>query len=507
MSFIFPTQPEYRGNHNQTSGSSRLIGIPTYFVVVGLCVFAALWIGQLWAISIAPPEDNIEQLIWTSSLEWGYYKHPPLPTWLLWPLVKIFGPHPSLTFVLAGMTTLGAIAIMWRLLSNLRGHQYALVALLATLCITYYNRRLDVYNHDTVLMVIVALSAVLTWKAHQSGQIRWWAALGVCLGLGTLTKYQIAVTMTCTLAFWLYSKGWKTRHGRYGFATMCLIIFLIFLPHGLWMIESNFAPIRYAMESSLGANSDAMDRITGSLKWLADQIFNRMGPVWLFLLVAWLLLKLHKPAAIAPSSSDAVNQSNRQDKDARSLLLIWGLLPLAFMPFVSFAMGSHLMMRWASPFLIFAVPAAFELFNFTVAKKSISLRPIWMAFLIVQGLLLAASFWMSHAGAQPMFSHKIKKFDFVQLAQAIEQPARTALGGTICLVSGNTELAGGLAIELSDKPQVLIDGRLDRSPWLSPETLLNCGVIELIMNSQDLAATPLGPRFPNLSWRAIPPKP
>ena len=151
---------------------------------------------------------------------------------------------------------------------------------------------------------------------------------------------------------------------------MCLVIFLIFLPHGWWMIESNFAPIRYAMESSLGANSDAMDRITGSLKWLTDQIFNRMGPVWLFLLVAWLLLKLHKPAAIAPSSSNAVNQSNRQDKDARNLLLIWGLLPLAFMPFVSFVMGSHLMMRWASPFLIFAVPAAFELFNFTVAKKS-----------------------------------------------------------------------------------------------------------------------------------------
>src|SRR5256885_10565865 len=25
-------------------------------------------------------KDNLEQLTWVHSLEWGYYKHPPLPT-------------------------------------------------------------------------------------------------------------------------------------------------------------------------------------------------------------------------------------------------------------------------------------------------------------------------------------------------------------------------------------------------------------------------------------------
>lgn len=237
MSFIFPTQPGYSypkshsvGNEGQAVAIERRTIVPKHTIALGLLVFALLWICQLWVTSVAPPEDNIEQLVWTTSMEWGYYKHPPLPTWLLWPLVKIFGPHSVLTFVLAGLTTLGAIAIMWRFLRDLRGPQYALVALLATVCITYYNRRLDVYNHDTVLMVIVALSAMLTWKAHQSGQIKWWAMLGLCLGLGALTKYQIAVTMTCTLAFWLYAGGWKTRAGKNGFAVMCAVISLIFCP-------------------------------------------------------------------------------------------------------------------------------------------------------------------------------------------------------------------------------------------------------------------------------------
>ena len=52
--------------------------------MIGGLVFAALWLSLLGFSSFAPPIDNIEQLTWVRSLEWGYYKHPPLPTWLLW---------------------------------------------------------------------------------------------------------------------------------------------------------------------------------------------------------------------------------------------------------------------------------------------------------------------------------------------------------------------------------------------------------------------------------------
>lgn len=511
MSFIFPTQPGYSypkshsvGNEGQAVAIERRTIVPKHTIALGLLVFALLWICQLWVTSVAPPEDNIEQLVWTTSMEWGYYKHPPLPTWLLWPLVKIFGPHSVLTFVLAGLTTLGAIAIMWRFLRDLRGPQYALVALLATVCITYYNRRLDVYNHDTVLMVIVALSAMLTWKAHQSGQIKWWAMLGLCLGLGALTKYQIAVTMTCTLAFWLYAGGWKTRAGKNGFAVMCAVISLIFLPHAIWMVQNEFAPIRYAMESSLGANHAMLGRVSGVLHWVAEQLFNRMAPTWLFLLIASLLLKFSKTSYKANSIRPITAQSTLFAKDSRALLMIWGFLPLVFMPFVGLALGSHLQLRWASPFLIFAIPAVFELLRFKLISVRIPFTPIATAFVLTQGLLLTVSFFISQADAQSFLPNKVKKIDPVELAQAIEEQAQNALGGKICLVSGNTELAGGLAMALKDHPSVLIDGRLDRSPWLTQEKLLNCGTLELTMHSKNADAVLVGQQFPGLSWRAIP---
>jgi hypothetical protein len=109
-------------------------------VALGLLVFAAIWLPLLAFNSLAPPVDNIEQLTWVRSLEWGYHKHPPLPTWLLWLPVQWLDLSPWAGYLLGAACTLGAFGSMWHLLARLRGPGYALVALLAALCIPYYNK-------------------------------------------------------------------------------------------------------------------------------------------------------------------------------------------------------------------------------------------------------------------------------------------------------------------------------------------------------------------------------
>ena len=42
--------------------------------VTGAWVAVAVWLYR------TPPIDNVEQLVWREAVEWGYYKHPPLPT-------------------------------------------------------------------------------------------------------------------------------------------------------------------------------------------------------------------------------------------------------------------------------------------------------------------------------------------------------------------------------------------------------------------------------------------
>ena len=53
-----------------------------------------LWALVAWGFNTAQYGDHFEQFGWAQSLEWGYHKHPPLPTWLLGMAVRVFGQHP-----------------------------------------------------------------------------------------------------------------------------------------------------------------------------------------------------------------------------------------------------------------------------------------------------------------------------------------------------------------------------------------------------------------------------
>ncbi len=492
---MVPTVPAPRVRKGHNSGRS---------VLMGLLLFAAVWLAHLSYTSLSPPTDNIEQLTWLHSLEWGYYKHPPLPTWLIWVPAQLFGANAWTSYVTGAAFTLASMGLLWSLLSRLRGHHYASLALLAVLCITYYNGRLYYFNHNIVLMFCAAASLTLCWKAHTTGQRRWWAALGVALGLGALAKYQIAVTMASVLVFWFQQRCWREARQRAGLLLAALIVLLIFVPHTLWLRTHEFGPIRYAMESSLGAHLGTTARWTDALHWLIDQLLNRALPAWLLLATALYAMRgvTVKPVSLPPAATDQKTQDS-----GRALLLSWGLVPLAFMPLVGIFAGADLQLQWGTPFLLFAVPAAMELFSSRVDWRRVPLRPALKAFAVLQGFLLILSHATSPRGPEALRDHHWRAFDSEALARLVEGPARQALsGGAICIVSGPGAPAGALALQLTDRPLVLINGRLDQSPWVSPDQVKSCGVLELREGLSLPDDQPVGARFPRLSWRVIQPE-
>ena len=148
-----------------------------------LAVFGIVWIAAYWLTATAAPGDNVEQLIWIRSLELGYYKHPPLPTWIMAAAAFVFGPSIGLTYILGAVLTLGSLAIFWSLLCRMRGKAYAMVAILAALSITFYSGRLYYYNHNVVMMIWISLAVALTWQVTVKPSLLTWALLGAVSGL------------------------------------------------------------------------------------------------------------------------------------------------------------------------------------------------------------------------------------------------------------------------------------------------------------------------------------
>jgi 4-amino-4-deoxy-L-arabinose transferase-like glycosyltransferase len=462
---------------------------PQAWVALGLALFAGIWLTHLAHASLVPPVDDIEQLLWVRSLEWGYYKHPPLPTWLIWLPVQMFGLSAWVAYALGAVCTLGAMAMLWYLLARIRGSTHASVALLAVLCITYYNGRLYYFNHNSVLLLLSTLCAVLCWQAFSTRRLRWWLALGLALGLGALAKYQIAVTVLSLAAFLLHQRAWRDPQHRRGALLAGLVALTVFAPHIEWLHAHDFAPIRYAVESSLGARLGATERVLASLGWLLDQLFNRALPALILLAV----VARSVPARPLAPHRDA----------ARSLLLAWGVVPLLSMTLMGMAAGADLQLQWGTPFLLFAVPAVMEL-RPRLAWQRANVPGLVKVFIVIQGLLLVLSQLSSPLGPPALRDRHWRAFDSAQLAERIAEPARAALSGPIRVVIGATGPAGALALRLPERPPVLIDGRFDRSPWIDADLLRRCGALQLGPARSMAGAMPVGPDFPGLAWRIVP---
>ncbi len=453
-------------------------------VLALLFAFAVAWLWHLSGTSLTAPHDNLEQMLWTHSLQWGYYKHPPLPTWLLWPGVQMTSSpsgHIWASYVMGASVSLLAVFVFWHLLAHLRGRPYAFVAVLAMLCITYYNGRLYYYNHNTVLMLAVCLSAWACWRAFEARSLLWWAALGMALGLGALSKYQIAISVICVLVFFISQGAWRVAVHRQGLLLAGGVALLVFSPHAFWLQANDFQPFVYATQTSLGLNLDAAQRILQSLRWLADMLLNRALPAWLFLAaVAFIAAKHQTPANDAPAPMPRTT-------DARHFLLIWGFVPLAFTVLVGLATGAELQLQWGTAFLLFAVPAVMELSS--VARKSINIARALCVFILIQALLMLASHLSSFKGPASMRDKHWRSFDSAKFAERIAPTALAQLGGHIHIVIGPSNLSSALAVHLPGQPLVLVDGRHDISPWVQKDDVKRCGAVEVVKK--------VGGAFPN----------
>ncbi|HEY8706680.1 MAG TPA: glycosyltransferase family 39 protein, partial [Burkholderiaceae bacterium] len=329
----------------------------------------------------------------------------------------------------------------------------------------------------------------------------WWVGLGLALGLGALSKYQIAITVVSLLVFVVHQRAWRDPAHRLGLWVATLVALLVFVPHIEWLRSHDFEPIHYAFDTSLGVDLTVAHRMAWSAHWLADQLLNRAFPALLVLAAALYFPAKARRLAFRPTT--AATAPPRGDP-ARALLLSWGLVPFVFMPLLGVLFGSDLQLQWGTAFLLFTVPAAMELVPRRLWDR-VDLGNTLQAFLAIQALLLVLSLVTSPRGPASLRDHHWRTFDSSELAAIIAGPARDELGGPIRVVIGSTADAGALALQLPEHPVVLIDGSFDHSPWVSPEVLKRCGAVQLGSMTEMAGATPVGPAFPGLAWRVVKP--
>ena len=451
---------------------------PLHAVWISLAVLV-VWV--LWAayFNTAQFGDNVEQFNWAQSLELGYHKHPPLPSWALGAVIKLFGPSIYWAYVLATLCLLGTAGFTWLIGRELLGDRVAAATIVLWGLNLTFSQRAQLYNHNTVLVLCMAATVWLAMRANRAtrGRALWWAATGLGAAAALLSKYQAVVP----LAGLLLALAWAGRLKRPaqwgGLLLAFAVMLLVFAPHAVWVAQHDFSTLRYASEAI--ESSSLRQRFGFIVAFVANQI-RIWFPALLTIALCRALSRRSAPTGgRAPTSNGAV----ASDFGIWMFALVWsGVLVLMLM---ALAGGVSLRNHWGVQVLqFFCLWLAYR----WDSRSTIDLRRLVGLALLVHGASLA---WYAIEHNDPSVVLSERRIDTMYPARRL---ARAAVAhwtaSTRCplhYVAGTAFDAGLVALYSGGRLGVFDSA--SATPWIRPDDLQRRGAL-YVLDAND--AVPAG---------------
>ena len=427
-------------------------------------VYLAVWTLLAALLPLSMDLDSVEQVIWSRTWQWGYYKHPPLPSLLMYVMNHLFG-HPSigLTVFAAQGGNVIALIYVWLLARKMLPNQLAIVAVLMTSLIAYHNFRAVVLNHNTVSLPVTAACIYYFYCAvRQPERLLWWLYLGIAGGLAMLTKYSAILVLASFVIYLLWQQAWKNPCMVRGLLLSVLVFSVVFSPNLIWLLDHDWLPFTY-LDKQLTTSS-------GRLALFGDFLGNMAIRWWYTLLAVGFLWK------ITPKF-ETTEPLNREFDNRRFLLAIqFAPLLLAMLPLL--IKGDALNSNWVSAFFLPAGILLVHCFFNDVDKPALlknTRRLVWN----VQALIVLIFFGVSVIYPAQAGRSARTNYPSQQLADTVSQIWQTRQTQPLSIVIADNWLGGNVLLHTRPEPVLLIDNDAVISPWLTRQDVASCGALVL----------------------------
>ena len=443
--------------------------------------------------------DHFEQFVWAHSLEWGYYKHPPLPTWLLAGLIALFGPSPNWTYLLAALCTGGTAYFTYRIAGRLLPPGLVGLSMLLWGLQQAFSMRAQVFNHNTVMMVAVSAAAWCVLQAVATRSWRWWWAAGLAAGAAMLSKYQsivplagivVGLVLTGELRWraapqgthqhTFQGTGQVTGQGtRRGLLLATTVAAPVIAPHWSWVVAHDFTTLRYAGQGS--QYLPWSERGLSLVSFLAQQV-RLLFPALLFALLLRFLPG--RPSATASAAAAPIDaESLAQQQWRRAWLVALVAFPLVVTLLTCPVFGLRLQNHWGyqclqfvSLWLAWSLRSLARRPSFSVAATALSVQ------LVAMGWWVGAQ-WTGQAGATQRID---TSYPAKALAAAVQRDWSRMTACPLKIVVGPSFEAGMVSTYLPNPPRVLEGGDFRKSPWVRADELQTLGAVYVATNPADL---------------------
>jgi Dolichyl-phosphate-mannose-protein mannosyltransferase len=435
-----------------------------------------VWVLVAWLSNTAQYGDHFEQLAWAQSLEWGYHKHPPLPSWLLAGAIRLGGMHPWWPSLLAAVCIALNLVLTWRVACWLIGEDRAALAVLFAGLQQGFMGKAQLFNHNSVLVLCVSAAVLLALRATQLEVTRparqqtvRWTLLGVVSGLALLSKYQAALPLLGVVVAMWRSGALARPANRRGLFLAVSLALLILAPHVAWVATHGWSTVAYATQA--GVSQSPGERLGGIGKFLVIQLRVLTPALLMLMAMAWWAKRQPRGTL-----SDSVVHAASDPRPVPQWIWISSLLgvPVAGVLIVALLGGLRLQDHWGIQTFQFLGIAAAALWPRAVRLEWRRWVAVALVLHGVFALAYTAPRWTELARSSRT---RLDEFYPAQaMADAVRQQWAAAVpaGCALRFVRGPGFEAGIVGLYAADHPAV-IDDNLLHTPWLQPAVFAEAG--------------------------------
>jgi dolichol-phosphate mannosyltransferase len=322
-----------------------------------LILVAGLLLVQL--ASLAGPDLFPEEAyywLYARNLDIGYLDHPPMVAWLISLGTMMFGHGEFGVRIFAFLCHLVTCFFTFRLTALCFDRRAAWTAMAMLQVLPFFFITGFIMTPDAPLTAwwAGALYFLALVFFHEKGGA--WLGVGVCLGLGMLSKYTIALLGPAALLFMALdsqSRRWFRHGAPYGAVLLSLALFT---PVLIWNAQHDWASFTY----------QSVNRVAAPWRFSMHEL---LGSILVVLTPVVLLLAIR-----VLTGRRSLKTSSKNDARVRLFCQVFTLVPLAV--FVIFSITHRVKLNWTGPLWLAVIPAVAA---HLVAAPSLLTRRSWIA--------------------------------------------------------------------------------------------------------------------------------